>query len=1205
MAQHEINAENPWPWLDPYSEGKATEFFNGRDQESEQLLQLVQSNPASVLFGKSGLGKTSLLQAGLFPKLRVQGLLPVLIRVNHEPNAPPLAAQVGQRLQEEIDANGLSQISKLNVAPEPGAAQDRLWLDLHSYPLSLTGKDGLPIYPVFVFDQFEEIFTQGAIDPSRQRASFGVLGDLIENRIPQAIEYAIRDNENLLDKLDLGAQPYRIVLSLREDFLPDLERWCSLIPRLGPHRFRLLALTETQAIDATLRTGGSLVNEGSARQIVQYVANQQSNLQGFTGSIQSTQRQVEPALLSLLCSGLNKQRQEQGSEKSLQLDASNLDESGQEIIENFYDAALKDLSRGSIEWVENELITPDGVRLMYPLQSVLGRKGFLPHEIEQLIVRRLVRKELFAEGGDRVELVHDRLAAVALQRRQRRQQTDEQKKLERDFELKKSEATAMAEVNLKLLAGRRRQIFATTIASVFAILAIALALVSWNQKSGATLKAREATLLQVAAESSSASNSDLEGGSFRSMLTALGAYRALSASNARAMSAAFLVLQIELTQSQKLLKTIPASADVVAFSPDGKRIISGSSEHSLQLWDAVSGNTIGKPFEGHTNSVTSVAFSPDGKHIISGSSDHTLRLWDAVSVTPIGKRFEGPTYGVSSVAFSPDGKRIISGSSEHTLHLWDAVSGTPIGKPFEGHAKGVTSVAFSPDGKYIISGSGDDTLRLWDAVSGTQIGKPFEGHTDTVTSVAFSPDGKRIISSSDDTTLRLWDVVYSTQIGKPFEGHTDEVTSVAFSPDGMRIVSGGRDKTLRLWDAISGTLIGKPFEGYRKAVTSVAFSPDGMRIISGSRDNTLRVWSAVSGTPIGNPFKGHTDGVTSAAFSPVGMQIISGSQDKTLRLWNAVSGTAIGKPFDGHTYWVTSVAFSPDGQRIISGSRDKTLRLWDAASGAPIGEPFEAHRYGVTSVAFSPDGKRIISGSVDNTLRLWDAVSFTQIGEPLEGHTDVVTSAAFSPDGKRIISGSDDNTLRLWDAVSGSSIGKQFKGHTAGVSSIAFSPDGKRIISGSYDTTLRLWDAVSGSPIGKQFKGHAAGVTSIAFSPDGKRIISGSYDKTLRLWDAVSGTQIGKPFEGHTDTVTSVAFSPDGQRIISSNTKDFSSTKPDNLKQMQSETQFLRIWPMPDGWADLLCEKLTRNMTQDEWNQWVSPDINYVVQCPKLPGPIK
>jgi len=562
----------------------------------------------------------------------------------------------------------------------------------------------------------------------------------------------------------------------------------------------------------------------------------------------------------------------------------------------------------------------------------------------------------------------------------------------------------------------------------------------------------------------------------------------------------------------------------VAFSPDGKTLVSGGDDGTIRLWDT-SGKAIGQPFKGHEGRVISVAFSPDGKTLVSGGQDGTLRLWNR-SGKAIGPPFKGHGGRVNSVAFSPDGKTIVSGGEEGTLRLWNR-SGKAIGPPFKGDEGSVISVAFSPDGKTLVSGGIEGTLRLWDTTSGKAIGQPFKGHEGWVNSVAFSPDGKTLVSGGQDGTLRLWNRS-GKAIRQPFKGHEGMVMSVAFSPDGKTLVSGGIDGTLRLWDT-SGKAIGQPFKGDEGMVMSVAFSPDGKTLVSGSQYGTLRLWDT-SGQAIGQPFKGHERSVISVAFSPDGKTIVSGGQDGTLRLWDITSGKAIGQPFKGHERSVYSVAFSPDGKTIVSGGDDGTLRLWNR-SGKAIGQPFKGHKGWVRSVAFSPDGKTIVSGSDDGTLRLWNR-SGKAIGQPFKGHEGMVNSVAFSPDGKTIVSGGDDKTVRLWDITSGKAIGQPFKGHESWVISVAFSPDGKTIVSGGIDGTLRLWDITSGKAIGQPFKGHEGWVRSVAFSPDGKTIVSGGHDGTLRLWN-ISGKAIGQPFKGHESWVISVAFSPDGKMIVS------------------------------------------------------------------------
>ncbi|QRV96697.1 WD40 repeat-like protein [Ceratobasidium sp. AG-Ba] len=612
----------------------------------------------------------------------------------------------------------------------------------------------------------------------------------------------------------------------------------------------------------------------------------------------------------------------------------------------------------------------------------------------------------------------------------------------------------------------------------------------------------------------------------------------------------------------------------VAMSCDGRRVVSGSHDRSVRIWDADTGAPIGKLLEGHSDSVWSVAYSPDGRRIVSGSDDETVRIWDADTGAPIGEPLEGHSFSVLSVAYSPDGRRIVSGSIDKTVRIWDAGTGAPIGKALEGHSSSVRSVAYSPDSRRIVSGSSDKTVRIWDADTGAPIGKPLEGHSDSVWSVAYSPDGRRIVSGSADKTVRIWDADTGAPIGEPLEGHSSSVRSVAYSPDGRRIVSGSADKTVRIWDADTGAPIGQPLRGHSSSVRSVAYSPDGRRIVSGSSDRTVQVcsidiarvhfetlverhgmfpiyntfsrithlstqyaimqlWNTGTGAPVDESLEGHSDSVLSVAYSPDGRRIVSGSYDNTVRIWDADTGAPIGKALEGHSDSVWSVVYSPDGRRIVSGSSDKTVRIWDADTGDPIGKPLEGHSDPVLSVAYSPDGRRIVSGSSDKMVRIWDADTGAPIGKPLEGHSFSVLSVAYSPDGRRIVSGSADKTVRIWDADTGAPIGKPLEGHSDSVLSVAYSPDSRRIVSGSSDKTVRIWDADTGDPIGKPLEGHLDPVLSVAYSPDGRRIVSGSYDKTVQIWDADTGAPIGKALEGHSFSVLSVAYSPDGRRIVS------------------------------------------------------------------------
>jgi len=579
-----------------------------------------------------------------------------------------------------------------------------------------------------------------------------------------------------------------------------------------------------------------------------------------------------------------------------------------------------------------------------------------------------------------------------------------------------------------------------------------------------------------------------------------------------------LLAALQVTHERNVFKGHEDSVFSVAFSPDGSKIVSGSGDGTIRLWDVNSGSELAV-FKGHNDYVLSVAFSPDGSKIVSGSTDHTIRLWDVNSGSELAV-FKGHNDYVFSVAFSPDGQKIVFGSDDKTIRLWDIKSGEQLAV-FKGHEDEVFSVAFSPDGSKIVSGSWDKTIRLWDIKSGEQLAV-FKGHEDEVFSVAFSPDGSKIVSGSRDKTIRLWDIKSRSELAV-LKDHKNSVFSVVFSPDGSKIASGSEDNTIRLWDVNSGLELAV-FKGHEYSVFSVGFSPDGSKIVSGSWDNTIRLWDINSGSEFSS-FKGHEDVVRSVAFSPDRSKIASGSKDKTIRLWDIQSGSELAV-FNGHESIVTSVAFSPDGSKIVSGSEDHTVCLWDIQSRSELAV-FNLET-SVNSVAFSPDGSQIVSGSLDGTIRLWDINSGSELAV-FKRHNVVVYSVAFSPNGQRIVSGSGDGTIRLWDIKSKSELAV-FKGHEYPVFSVAFSPNGQRIVSGSRDNTIRLWDIKSKSELAV-FKGHEYSVFSVAFSPDGDRIVSGSADRTIRLWDINSRSELA--VRNLESDIFSVAFSPDGQRIVS------------------------------------------------------------------------
>ncbi|MBI5282179.1 MAG: TIR domain-containing protein, partial [Candidatus Solibacter usitatus] len=399
-----------------------------------------------------------------------------------------------------------------------------------------------------------------------------------------------------------------------------------------------------------------------------------------------------------------------------------------------------------------------------------------------------------------------------------------------------------------------------------------------------------------------------------------------------------------------------------AWSPDGARVVSGSSDTSVKIWDAASGACL-RTLCGHESPVTTCAWSPDGARVVSGSWDHSVKIWDAASGACL-LTLSGHEHWVSSCAWSPDGARIVSGSYDHSVNIWDAVSGACL-RTLSGHGNVVTCCAWSPDGARVVSGSRDNSVKLWDAASGACL-LTLSGHESFVYSCAWSPDGARVVSGAGDRSIKIWNAVSGACL-RTLSGHEGPVSSCAWSPDGARVVSGSGDDSVKIWDAASGACL-LTLSGHGVLISSCTWSPDGARVVSGSFDGSVKIWDAASGACL-RTLSGHGALVSACAWSPDGARVVSGSLDG-VKIWDGTSGACL-RTLSGHKGPVTSCAWSPDGVRLASGSWDSSVKIWDAASGACL-LTLSGHRSLVHSCAWSPDGTRVVSGSQDTSVKIWD-----------------------------------------------------------------------------------------------------------------------------------------------------------------------------------------------------------------------------------------
>ena len=409
MTETAVDPAQPWLGLNSFSESTRA-FFYGREDEIAELARRVQRKLLTVLFGQSGLGKTSILRAGLVPRLRPAYYCPVYVRLDYGRDSPSPAAQIKQALFRETLASGTW--TKTGAAVE----DESLWEFLHHRDDWLKDADGRTLTPLLIFDQFEEMFTlaQGN-DFGRARAAEFVqeFADLVENRPPHALEARLDSDDTAVERFDFARSDYRILIALREDYLAHLESLKGAMPSITQNRMRLARMTGKQALDAVVKPGGALVAQEVAESIVRFVA----------GGAELRNAEVEPSLLSLICRELNAARIAQ---RRPEISADLLAGSHASILAEFYQRAVADQPPGVHRYIEDQLLTDSGFRENIAQERVLKAftdAGASPGALAALVDRRLLRIEERLDVR-RVELTHDVLCGVVAAARQARHERE-------------------------------------------------------------------------------------------------------------------------------------------------------------------------------------------------------------------------------------------------------------------------------------------------------------------------------------------------------------------------------------------------------------------------------------------------------------------------------------------------------------------------------------------------------------------------------------------------------------------------------------------------------------------------------------------------------------------------------------------------------------------------------------------------------------
>jgi WD40 repeat protein/energy-coupling factor transporter ATP-binding protein EcfA2 len=523
-----------------------------------------------------------------------------------------------------------------------------------------------------------------------------------------------------------------------------------------------------------------------------------------------------------------------------------------------------------------------------------------------------------------------------------------------------------------------------------------------------------------------------------------------------------------------------------------------------------------------SDSANFIGFDPTGTRFVTSHEFTKAQQWDLVSAQPVGEPIAENLNGSSSAIFSPDGRRIVTtGKFDGLVQLWDANSGKLI-NDLRGHDVFVLSAQFSPDGRRLLTVGGDE-VSLWNGETGQQVGGIFK-IKELSDSELLSPDGQRFVTASKGGAVQLRDSESGKEIAV-LKSDDDEVVTVTFSPDSLTLVTAGSQGTIQLWSARDGSELNKKLGGHEDGVWRAVFSPDNQRLVTTSRSDqgSLTIlWDLDSSREIAQ-LEGPRTMPSHIVFSPDG-QTVATAVEKRIYLWDGETGEAKGEM--ERTFGdVSAIVFDPSSSLILaSGHWNNTAYLWDIETGDLLDRFIMPS--GSLQAKFSPDGKQIVG--VGEGIRIWQVkpLELAVLTSP-EGQ---VSQASFCPTGERLAAAHDDGSVSLWNSVDGAFLGELEK-HPKQVLSTSFSSDCAWLLTASADKKARVWDIASGDLLLETVElSETGGIRLASFVGDSDRVITLGHDGIVILHDVVSNQMVDRipgppaPFR--------IALSPTGEKLI-------------------------------------------------------------------------